>query len=69
MFLAARDVHGFVGVHYLGKPVEVEEGDILTFHFTNFTANPQFVYILCLEETGIHTYIHTYIPDWGEGFG
>ena len=41
------------GVHYSGKPVEVEEGDILTFHFSNFTQNSQFVYILCLEETGI----------------
>lgn len=42
----------FGGVLYIEKPVEVEEGEILSFQFTNFTPQLHFVYILCFEETG-----------------
>ena len=48
-------VKGEVGViwcHTLGEPMEVEEGDILSFHFNNFMQQGHLVYILCLEETG-----------------
>lgn len=41
-----------VCINYLEKPMEVEEGEILSFHFTNYTEQSLFVYILCLEETG-----------------
>ena len=36
----------------IGKVIEVEEGEILSFHFANYTPQSQFVYVLCLEETG-----------------
>lgn len=45
-------VHMVISTLFLGKVIEVEEGEILSFHFTNFTPQRQFVYILCLEETG-----------------
>lgn len=42
----------YIHVLLLERPIEVEEGEILSFHFANFTPQPHFVYILCLEETG-----------------
>ena len=36
----------------IDSPIEVEEGELLSFHFNNYTNHGHFVYILCLEETG-----------------
>lgn len=32
--------------------MEVEEGDILSFHFNNFSLRNLYVYVFCFEETG-----------------
>ena len=44
----------FIAVIATERPMEVEEGEILSFNFINFTRNPHFLYVLCLEETGGH---------------
>ena len=36
----------------LDEALEVEEGDILSFHFNNYTQQDFHVYIFCFEETG-----------------
>ena len=41
-----------VDLLYVDAPLEVEEGHILAFHFSNFTLRDLYVYIFCLEETG-----------------
>ena len=42
------------------EALEVEEGDILSFHFNNYTLRDFHVYIFCFEETGsalLHVHI------------
>lgn len=37
----------------LGEMLSVEEGGLLTFHFSNNSQHQVFVYLFCLEETGL----------------
>ena len=49
----------------LDEALEVEEGDILFFHFNNYTIRDYHVYIFCFEETGsalLHVHHHESTP-------
>lgn len=43
-----------------GDTLVVEEGDLLSLHFTNSSHTHLFVYLFCLEETGMENHFCTF---------